>query len=227
MVHYLDKLVGRVVKKLDDEGVRDNTLLLFTCDNGCATNIKSLMKGRVIKGGKASLPDAGTHVSLVANWPSAVKPGQVVDALVDFTDFLPSLAEVAGAGVPANTGGDGHSFVSVLKGTSASARKWIFCHYIRNGVKPRPSSAGKVAAEIAKQEAAKKKKTMGRFARNQRYKLYGDGRLYDVQQDVLENKALVADKDSVELREIRSMLQGVHDGMPQWRAFQQKKKETR
>ena len=126
MVHYLDKLVGRVVRKLDDDGVRENTLLLFTCDNGCATNIKSLMKGRVIKGGKASLPDAGTHVSLVANWPTAVKAGQVVDALVDFTDFLPSLAEVAGATVPANAGGDGHSFVSVLKGKSASARKWIF-----------------------------------------------------------------------------------------------------
>jgi arylsulfatase A len=166
-------------------------------------------------------------VSLVANWPSAVKPGQVVDALVDFTDFLPSLAEVAGANVPAGAGGDGHSFVPVLKGTSSSARKWIFCHYIRNGVKPRPSGAGKVAAETAKQEAAKKKKTMGRFARNQRYKLYGDGRLYDVQEDVLENKVLGSDRDSAELGKIRSMLQGVHDGMPPWQVFQQQKKETR
>ncbi len=227
MVHYLDKLVGRVVSKLDESGIRENTLILFTCDNGCATNIKSLMNGRVIKGGKASLPDAGTHVSLVANWPAAIKSGQVADALVDFTDFLPSLAEVAGATVPANAGGDGHSFVSVLKGKAASSRKWIFCHYIRNGVKPRPSGAGKVAAEIAKQKAAKKKKTMGRFARNQRYKLYGDGRLYDVQRDVLENKVLAADSDSAEIKEIRAMLQGVHDGMPPWQAFQQPAKETR
>jgi len=227
MVNYLDKLVGRVVTKLDEQGVRENTLLLFTCDNGCATNIRSMMEGRVIQGGKASLPDAGTHVSLVANWPSTVKPGQVVDALVDFTDFLPSLAEAAGTDVPATVGGDGHSFIPVLKGTVPSTRDWIFCHYIRNGVRPKPAMAAKVAAELTKQEAAKKKKTMGRFARNQRYKLYEDGRLYDVQRDVLEKQALEADKDSAQQREIRSMLQGVHDGMPPWEAFAKKKNKEK
>ena len=66
---------------------------------------------------------------------------------------------------------------------------------------------------------------MGRFARNQRYKLYEDGRLYDVQRDVLEKQALEADKDSAQQREIRSMLQGVHDGMPPWAAFRIKKKK--
>ena len=227
MVHYLDKLIGRVVSTLDKQGVRENTLLLFTCDNGCATNIKSLMKGRVIQGGKASLPDAGTHVSLVANWPEKVKAGQVVDALVDFTDFLPSLADVAGTPLPAKVGGDGHSFVPVLKGASASTRDWIFCHYIRNGVKPKPTKEEKVVSELAKQEAAKKKKTMGRFARNQRYKLYADGRFYDVKEDVLEKQALEAAKDSAQLNEIRSMLQGVHDGMPAWEAFAKKKNKEK
>ena len=58
-------------------------------------------------------------------------------------------------------GGDGHSFIPVLKGTAPSARDWIFCHYIRNGVKARPADASKVAAELKKQDSAKKKKTMG------------------------------------------------------------------
>ena len=60
---------------------------------------------------------------------------------------------------------------------------------------------------------------MGRFARNQQYKLYGDGRLYDVGSDVLEKVVLDKNEDSPARAEMRKMLQQVHDSMPPWQAF--------
>ena len=227
MVNYLDKIVGRLVAKLKSEGIRDNTLLLFTCDNGCATNIKSLMQGRVIKGGKASLPDAGTHVALLANWPAGIKAGQTSDALVDFTDVLPTLAELGRIPLPKSIKTDGRSFAPVLAGDVTGVRDWIFCHYIRNGVKPKPSDPKKVAMELGKQAAGKKAKTMGRFARSQKYKLYGDGRLYDISKDVLELKVLKPGHDNAEQRESRSRLQEVHDRMPPWQPFAEKKERKK
>ena len=220
MVNYLDKLVGRVIKTLEHEGIRDNTLILFTCDNGCATNIRSVMKGQEIIGGKASLPDAGTHVSLVANWPSQVKGGRTVDELVDFTDFLPTLAAAAKANLPTDVKADGQSFLPVLRGEAHQSREWIFCHYIRNGVKKKPANPKQVQSVLAKQKVAKEKKLMGRFARNQTYKLYEDGRFYDVSKDVLEKKPLRPSQDTPAQAKVRKMLQQVHDSVPAWKAFQ-------
>ena len=219
MVNYLDKLVGRVVKTLDSEGIRDNTLILFTCDNGCATNIRSVMKDREIVGGKASLPDAGTHVSLVANWPSKMKGGRVVDELVDFTDFLPTLADAAQTELPVKSKIDGQSFLPLLLGEKYQPREWIFCHYIRNGTKKKPAKATEVQKVLKQQGLAKEKKLMGRFARNQTYKLYEDGRFYNVGNDVLEKKPLAANDDTTGQAKIRKMLQGVHDSMPAWQPF--------
>ena len=71
-----------------------------------------------------------------------------------------------------------------------------------------------------KQKLAKEKKLMGRFARNQTYKLYEDGRFYDVSKDVLEQHPLPLKKDSSERAKIRTMLQQVHDSMPAWKSFQ-------
>ena len=78
MVHYVDKIVGKLVEKLEAEGVRDNTLILFTGDNGTYTGITSRFKGRDWKGGKGHMMDNGTHVTLIANWPGNVPAGQVV-----------------------------------------------------------------------------------------------------------------------------------------------------
>jgi len=86
MVTYTDKMVGKLVKKLDELGVRDNTLVLFTCDNGTMGTILTKVRGKdgqgtkTIRGGKGSTPDAGTHVPFIASWPGRIKPG-VSDAL--------------------------------------------------------------------------------------------------------------------------------------------------
>ena len=91
MVTYVDKMVGKIVNKLDELGLRENTLVLFTCDNGTSGAIKSELNGKMVQGGKRQMTDAGTHVPLIANWPKTIPGKQVKEDLVDFSDFLPTL----------------------------------------------------------------------------------------------------------------------------------------
>jgi len=217
MVAYMDKIIGRVVDKLNEHKLRENTLIMFTGDNGCAINIRSRMGDRVIAGGKASLPDNGTHVALVANWKGKVPAGKVSDTLVDFTDMLPTLLHLAGAAAPASAKLDGQSFLPQLRGEPGTPRKWVFCDYRRNGTPADPGTAAGRKKLEKKQQQSRQKKMLGRFARNQQYKLYDDGRFYHVAADVEEKRDLASGKLSEAESAALKMLQGVHDSMPAWK----------
>ncbi len=131
MVAYADKIVGQIVAQLEKSGVRDNTLLIFTGDNGTDKPIVTPWNGTKVAGGKGSMTDAGTRVPLIASWPAGIKqPGRVVNDLVEFCDVMPTLCEVTGAELPANYPGDGSSIIPVLQ-NNASARKkdWIYIWY--------------------------------------------------------------------------------------------------
>src|SRR6185503_16743361 len=73
MVEYMDKLVGKLIAKLDALGLRENTLVLFVGDNGTGKGTRSMMADRVIIGGKSTTTEFGMHVPLIANWPKHVK----------------------------------------------------------------------------------------------------------------------------------------------------------
>ncbi|MEM8736432.1 MAG: sulfatase-like hydrolase/transferase, partial [Planctomycetota bacterium] len=68
MVNYMDKIVGRITDRLDSHGLLENTIILFTADNGTNVSITSQWAGHSIKGGKGGMKDMGTHVPLVAYW---------------------------------------------------------------------------------------------------------------------------------------------------------------
>jgi len=224
MVAYMDKIVGRIIAKLEELHLRENTLVLFTGDNGCATNIRSKMGQGFIQGGKGSMPDAGTHVALVANWPGVIPQKSRLETLVDFTDLLPTLADAAGIATPQNMQLDGRSFLPQLRGEKGNPREWVFCHYRRNGAPKAPANSNKRRQVLRKQEKSRAAKQLGRFARNQRFKLYDDGRFYDVSADVLELHDLPLGKASANAEKTRRMLQRVHDSMPPWRPFQTTRK---
>ena len=131
MVAYAVKVVGQIVAQLEKSGVRENTLLIFTGDNGTDKPIVTSWNGTKVAGGKGSMTDAGTRVPLIASWPAGIKqPERVVDDLVEFCDLMPTLCEVTGADLPPNYPGDGSSIVPVLQ-NNASARKkdWIYIWY--------------------------------------------------------------------------------------------------
>ena len=131
MVAYADKAVGQIVAQLEKSGVRDNTLIIFTGDNGTDTPIVTPWNGTKVVGGKGTMSDNGTRVPLIVNWPAGIqKPGRVVDDLVELTDIFPTICEVTGAKLPKNHPADGASIVPVLR-NQADARKkdWIYIWY--------------------------------------------------------------------------------------------------
>jgi arylsulfatase A len=127
MVPYMDMLVGRIVRKLEVLGLRENTLLVFTGDNGTDRNQASQWKGKEIKGGKGNMTDAGTRVPLIVSWPGTTPTNRQVNDLVDLSDMLPTFAEAAGVDIPPSHKIDGRSILARLKGEGAQKRDWIFC----------------------------------------------------------------------------------------------------
>jgi arylsulfatase A len=131
MVAYADKVVGQIVAQLEKTGVRENTLLIFTGDNGTDRPIVTSWNGIKVAGRKGKMIDAGTRVPMIASWPAGIKqPERIVDDLVEFCDLMPTLCEVTGADLPPNYPGDGSSIVPVFQ-NNASARKkdWIYIWY--------------------------------------------------------------------------------------------------
>lgn len=169
MVAYTDKLVGKIIDKLDHEGLLENTLIIFTGDNGTHVNIISNMTdGSQIKGDKGKMTDGGTRVPLIAYWKGKSVKGKISKDLVDFTDFLPTLAEAAAISIPADWVADGRSFLPQVIGKPSSSKEYIYMYY-----KPEWGRFDN-----------------GVFVRNQKYKLYDDGRFYDLELDVMEQNSL-------------------------------------
>ena len=131
MVAFADKAIGQIVAQLEKSDVRDNTLIIFTGDNGTDKPIVTPWNGTKVIGGKGSMTDTGTRVPLIASWPKGIKkPGRIVDDLVEFTDMLPTLCEVSEAALPKDHPGDGASIVSVLQNRAKARKKdWIYIWY--------------------------------------------------------------------------------------------------
>ena len=170
MVEYVDKIVGKVVDTLEANGLRENTLVIFTGDNGTHPMITSLLNGKDYPGGKGSTQDNGTHVPMIANWPGRIPSGAVSRDLVDFSDVLPTVADVVGiSSGHADWKIDGHSFWPTLQASGGKhQRDYVYCWYHRDGVRKQ-----------AKQ-----------LVRTQHYKLYSDGTFFDTRDDLQENKPL-------------------------------------
>jgi len=165
MVEYMDDVVGRLIAKIDRMGLRERTLILFYGDNGTDRTITSRLGNRTIRGGKGLTTDSGVHVPLIANWKGTAKAGAVLDDLVDSTDFVPTIFEAAGASLPAGVPFDGRSFLPRLPGDPGRPRESVYWWY-----DPKPGHGKEQYART-------------RFARDARYKLYEDGRLFDPERD--------------------------------------------
>lgn len=125
---YLDKQIGALVAELDRLNLRDNTLIIFAGDNGTAAGLSAnaTINGRKISGIKHTMLEGGALVPFILNWKGGAPGGRVVRDLVDFSDFLPTFADLAGAKLPQAMTYDGRSFVPLLRGEKGNPREWIF-----------------------------------------------------------------------------------------------------
>lgn len=118
-ITYMDGQVGEILAALEAGGKKDDTLVLFTSEQGAQ-----------FPGGKWTNWDIGLHTALMARWPGKVAPGERTDAIVQYADVVPTLIELAG-GDPARSPVklDGESFAPVLRGEATEHRRYAFgCH---------------------------------------------------------------------------------------------------
>lgn len=127
-VAYLDKQVGQLVAGLERLGLREKTVVVFTGDNGTARfgADRSFLHGRKIQGQKGTMFEGGCRVPLMVSWKGTTPEGRVLKDLVDFSDFLATFAELAGAKLPEGTVLDGHSFAPQLRGENGNPRQWVY-----------------------------------------------------------------------------------------------------
>ena len=189
MVRYTDKMVGRIIQKVKDAGLVDNTYLFFTSDNGSLGNTVSQINDKHIRGGKGKTTNAGTHVPFLVVGPG-VSAGQVNDNLVDFTDFLPTFCEIAGVKIEEDTAFNGLSLLPQLHGDHTHRREFIYCWY-------------QIPSFMKKNFPGVKDLS---FVRNQRYKIYRDGSFYDLSNDILEKNDLSMNELNKELSRVRDQM---------------------
>jgi membrane-anchored protein YejM (alkaline phosphatase superfamily) len=133
MVWYADHCVGRLVAALDDLGLRENTVIIVSTDNGTPTRVGGRVRGHMFEAAadtmvEGAMKEGSINVPLfIAGPPRLVAGGRVTAALADSSDIFPTIVELAGASLPPNREIDGHSLASVLRDESNAIehRRWI------------------------------------------------------------------------------------------------------
>jgi arylsulfatase A-like enzyme len=115
-VEYMDHLIGRINNALDELGLRDNTVVIFTADNGTGGE------------GKGTPTELGARVPMIVSCPGTVEPIGLTDALVDTSDVMPTLVELSGGSLPEDHPIDGRSFAPILRREKTDTRDWIFSY---------------------------------------------------------------------------------------------------
>jgi arylsulfatase A-like enzyme len=136
MITRLDRDVGRLMDRLRQLGIEDNTILFFSSDNGPhkegGVDPSFFSSSGPLRGIKRDLYEGGIRVPLIARWPGRIKAGQVNDAPWAFWDFLPTAAELAGAPAPANL--DGLSMLPTLLGqTQTNRHEFLYWEFHERG----------------------------------------------------------------------------------------------
>ena len=118
MVTYLDDTVGQILRKLQDLEISENTLVIFSSDNGAMSeggwSRENFRSSGVLRGGKRDLYEGGVRVPTIARWPGTIEGGSESDHVSAFWDFVPTVCELAGIDIPADT--DGISYAPTLTG---------------------------------------------------------------------------------------------------------------
>ena len=206
MVEAMDLAVGKVLDKLDELGLAENTAVFFTSDNGgLSTSEGSPTSNLPLRGGKGWLYEGGIREPFLARCPGVTKPGTTCDEQVISTDFYPTMLELAGLPPRPEQHQDGRSLVPLLKGESELEREALYWHYPHYG-----NQGGFPGGAIR----------VGDWKLLERYE---DGRvhLYNLRQDIGERNDVAKDYPE----RVEAMRKKLHDWYQQVDAkFLQQKK---
>lgn len=125
MIESIDESVGRIVTKLKDLGLEENTVVIFTSDNGAIPSYTSLAP---LRGNKGMFYEGGVREPFIAKWPGHIEAGTTCDVPIIGTDLYPTFLEMAGADKPNNYDLDGESIIPLLTQSGSLQREAIFWH---------------------------------------------------------------------------------------------------
>lgn len=134
MISYMDVGLGDIYRRLKNLGVLNNTLLIFTSDNGPLKNhptTEFFNSNGDMRGAKRDVYEGGIRVPMIAHWPGVVKGGRVSDHISAAWDLMPTFCEMAGVAAPENT--DGISLVPELKGEEQPEHPFLYWEYYTKG----------------------------------------------------------------------------------------------
>lgn len=193
VIQYIDEDVGRILDLLRELNLAENTLVLFTSDNGPhqegGHKVDFFDSNGPLRGWKRDLYDGGVRVPLIAWWPKTIAPGRTSDVLSGFQDFFPTLLELAGVDRIPST--DGVSLVPVLRGEPMPRQhEFLYWEFYEQG--------GKTAVVTPRWKAVR---------RNVLKNPQGPVELYDLQQDEGEQRDVAAEHPDVVARLTRFMEQ--------------------
>lgn len=177
-VSLLDRQIGRMLNKLDKMGLLDNTLVLFSSDNGphgeMGHDYEFFNSNGPLRGYKRDTYEGGIRVPTMAFWRGKIKAGQVSDYIGIGQDFLPTIAEAAGVRPPADC--NGVSFLPVLLGQTTPKRDFVNWEFQKNGTN---ATAFRQACRIGNMKGV-------------RYGINNPTELYDLSADISEKHNIAA-----------------------------------
>jgi arylsulfatase A-like enzyme len=172
MITYLDKQVGRIIETLKKYQIDENTLIMFSSDNGATFDVGGVdtqffnsVAG--LRGRKQDLYEGGIREPMMARWPGKIKPGQTTDHPSAQFDVMATLADLTGAKIPVNT--DGISFLPTLLGKAQAKHPFIYFEF--------PEKSGQVAVRIGNFKGVKSNMKKNKLA---------PWELYDLSKDPFE-----------------------------------------
>ncbi len=206
MITYLDTQVGKVLTELDKQGLRDNTLVIFTSDNGphkeSGNDPNFFSSSGTVRGTKRDLYDGGIRVPMIVRWPGKVKPGTESDHISYHGDLMATVGEVTGTPVPEKL--DSVSYLPTLLGQKERQKQhpYLYWEFYEQG--------SRQAVRVGKWKAVRQPM------------LSGPVEIYDVTADAKELKDLSAEYPDVAKRMAR-LMDEAHVPNPNWKVPQRRR----
>ena len=209
-ITQMDDAFGRLMRALDERGLRENTFVFFTSDNGPAiTPMHPHGSAGPLRDKKGALYEGGIRVPGIVRWPGRTRPGSVSDEPVCGVDFLPTACALAGIEPPRDRKLDGASFLSALDGKPVARNTPLYWHFNR------ATSDAKVAMRVGDWKLLatldKKLSPRGNDITDEDERVFKEAEmatfsLYNLRDDIGEKNDLAA-KEPAKLAELRWLLQ--------------------
>lgn len=204
MITRMDKDIGRLVNKIDSLGLAENTLIIFTSDNGPMQENAHGHTGYFnsnahLRGGKRDLYEGGIRVPHIARWVNNIEPGTETDHISAFWDFLPTACDIANVEIPEHT--NGISYLPVLMGNEQPQHEYVYWEF--------PSQGGKQALRKGKWKAVRLNVTGNPDAPVE---------LYDLSTDPGEQTNVATENPNV-VQELLKLMDEARVPDPDWKLF--------